>query len=145
MKLLFHNRKQKKPSTGRIFPNSIALCRLMKNVTPFFPQFGSYLHFLVFFFPSNPKSGSLPSQPSTVLEHTLSLQRTAKGVVEKTTCLTAAWLFHRETEPFGWLNSNISGNRPGSHLSILAAWNKTTGCDLGCAQQWQISANERKG
>lgn len=145
MKMLFHNHKQKKPSTGRIFPNSIALCRLTKNNTPFFPQFSSYLYFLVFFFPSNPKSAPLPSQPSTVLEHTLSQQSTAKGVAEKATCLTAAWLFHRETEPSRWLNSNSSGSRPGSHLSILAAWNKTTGCDLGCAPKWQISANERKG
>lgn len=63
----------------------------------FFPHFSSYLYFLLFIFPCSPKGVLLPHQPSNTLEHILSLQGTAKGVVEKITCLVAVCMFHGAT------------------------------------------------
>jgi len=96
MKLLFHNNKPKHTSIGRICLNIVGLCQLVKNVIAFFPQLSSYLHFLFFPFSLYPNNVVLPRQPSNALEHTLSLQRTAQGVVEKITGLLAAWMFHGE-------------------------------------------------
>lgn len=121
MNLMSHDYKQKNLSTDRIFPNNTVPSTLVKNITKFSPQFSCYLYFLVLFFPSNPNSALLPRQPSNSLEHNLSLQRTAKGVVEKTTCFTAAWLFCGGTSKYSHSTWIIYADRQTS-TQIYSTW-----------------------